>query len=122
MGRLHLPHCALVVLAACDSGLPQLHAASEFTNLPGAFLVAGTRNVVASLWPTHDGAAALLMNAFYTAYTTSASAALAAARARLAAMSRAGASARLGTSDLPYGDPPFGAVIHTDCFQHFGVD
>ncbi|OEJ28898.1 hypothetical protein AS594_35230 [Streptomyces agglomeratus] len=121
-GRLHLPHCALVVLAACESGLPRLHAASEFTSLPGAFLIAGARNVVASLWPAHDGAAALLMHAFYEAYTTSPSAALATARARLAAMSRAEASARLGTTDLPYGDKPFGASIYTDCFQHYGVD
>lgn len=62
------------------------------------------------------------MHAFYEAYTTSPSAALATARARLAAMSRAEASARLGTTDLPYGDKPFGASIYTDCFQHYGVD
>ncbi|MFF4501392.1 CHAT domain-containing protein [Streptomyces sp. NPDC001401] len=121
-GRLHLPHCALVVLAACDSGLPRLHGASEFTSLPGAFLVAGARNVVASLWPAHDGAAALLMNAFYTAGPEHPSAALASARARLATMSRAEAAERLGTSRLPRGDPPFSDSVYTDCFQHYGVD
>ncbi|MFJ3310976.1 CHAT domain-containing protein [Streptomyces sp. NPDC086549] len=124
-GRLLLPHCALVVLSACDSGLPRHHAASEFTSLPGAFLTAGSRNVIASLWPAHDAAAALLMNAFYTAAAsshTAPSAALATARQRLASISRAEAVALLGTKDLPPFDPPFADSVYTDCFQHYGVD
>lgn len=121
-GRLHMPHCSLVVLSACTSGLSRLHAASEFTSLPGAFLVAGARNVVASLWPASDMAAALLMQAFYSAYEGSASAALAAARERLATMSRAEAAMLLGTDDLPPFDPPFADSVYLDCFQHYGVD
>ncbi|WP_128437082.1 CHAT domain-containing protein [Streptomyces cyaneus] len=121
-GRLHMPHCTLVVLSACTSGLSRLHAASEFTSLPGAFLVAGARNVVASLWPASDSAAALLMRAFYFAYEGSPSAALAAARERLATMSRAEAASLLDTDDLPPFDPPFADSMYIDCFQHYGVD
>ncbi|MGW0920544.1 CHAT domain-containing protein [Streptomyces sp. NPDC002755] len=124
-GRLLLPHCALVVLSACDSGLPRHHAASEFTSLPGAFLTAGARNVIASLWPAHDAAAALLMNAFHTEVATShtaPSAALATARQRLASIRRAEAVALLGTEVLPPYDPPFADSVYTDCFQHYGVD
>ncbi|MCY0947079.1 CHAT domain-containing protein [Streptomyces antarcticus] len=124
-GRLLLPHCALVVLSACDSGLPRHHAASEFTSLPGAFLTAGARNVIASLWPAHDAAAALLMNTFHTEAATSPtsfSAALATARQRLASISRTEAATLLGTEDLPPFDPPFADSVYTDCFQHYGVD
>ncbi|MEU9345501.1 CHAT domain-containing protein [Streptomyces sp. NPDC048278] len=137
-GRLHLPHCALVVLSACTSGLPRLHPASEFTGLPGAFLMSGTRNVVASLWPASDAAAALLMRSFYAALdddrppapapatptgpTGNPSAALAAARRRLAGTSRAEAAELLGTDELPPFDPPFAETVYTDCFQHYGVD
>jgi CHAT domain-containing protein len=96
-GRLHLPYCDLVVLSACDSGLPRLHAASEFTSLPGAFLIAGARNVVASFWPAHDSATALLMNTFYQSGLQQPSVALAAARRRLAAMPRSEAAIALGT-------------------------
>ncbi|MFF7472594.1 CHAT domain-containing protein [Streptomyces sp. NPDC008092] len=161
-GRLHLPHCALVVLSACTSGLPRLHPASEFTGLPGAFLMSGTRNVVASLWPASDAAAALLMRFFYAAlddgrpavpddgrsptpgdgrsptpgdgrspapdggpavpFGRGPSAALAAARRRLAGTSRAEAAELLGTDELPPFDPPFAETVYTDCFQHYGVD
>jgi hypothetical protein len=122
-GRLHLPDCELVVLAACDSGLPRDHDASEFTSLPGAFLMAGARNVVASLWPAHDGAAALLMNEFYRRHEDGGvAAALAGARAALAAMSRDEVTDRLGTSDIPPGAQPFANTMYTDCFQHYGVD
>lgn len=121
-GRLHLPHCSLVVLSACTSGLPRVHPASEFTSLPGAFLMSGARNVVASLWFAQDKAAALLMRAFYDALDGSPSAALVAARRRLAATGRAEAAELLGTDDLPPFDPPFAETVYTDCFQHYGVD
>jgi CHAT domain-containing protein len=121
-GRLHLPHCSLVVLSACTSGLPRVHPASEFTSLPGAFLMSGARNVVASLWFAQDKAAALLMRAFYDALDGSPSAALVAARRRLAATGRAEAAQLLGTDDLPPFDPPFAETVYTDCFQHYGVD
>jgi CHAT domain-containing protein len=127
VGRLFLSRCELAVLAACNSGLPRQHDASEFTGLPGAFLVAGARNVVASLWPAHDGAAALLMANFYTALGDGSSrvqvaAALAAARSSLAGLSRADVVARLGEGGIPAGDRPFAASLYTDCFQHYGVD
>ncbi|MEW1773244.1 CHAT domain-containing protein [Streptomyces sp. NPDC086777] len=121
-GRLYLPHCTLVVLSACTSGLPRVHPASEFTSLPGAFLMSGARNVVASVWLADDGAAALFMRAFYAELTDSPSAALAAARRRLATTSRAEAAEALGTDDLPPFDPPFAESVYTDCFQHYGVD
>lgn len=127
IARLHLPRCNLAVLSACDSGLPREHPASEFTSLPAAFLVAGARNVVASLWPVHDGAAALLMSEFYAGVLGEErlppSSALARARQRLGATTR-DEVLELGIDEriVPPGLHPFASSIFTDAFQLYGVD
>ena len=125
-GRLRLPRCYLVVLSACCTGLPRHHPSSEFTGLPASFLVAGARNVVASLWPADDAATALLMAEFYEALAVSdgsPSVALHRARARLAQLPREDAVRRLGAEwAVPEGDPPFASPEFTLCFQHYGVD
>lgn len=128
LGRLRLPACHTVVLSACYTGLPREHPASEFTSLPAALLVAGSRNVIASLWPAHDAAALVLMQQLYremprTSATWRPSGALARARRQLMEMGRDEALERLepGTV-LPIGDRPFAAAWASDLFQHYGVD
>jgi tetratricopeptide (TPR) repeat protein len=130
LGRLHLPNCTLAVLSACDTGLPRDHPASEFTSLPAALLVAGSSNVIATLWPVHDGAATLLMHEFYAALdaadvapSPSPSQALFWARTRVAALTRSQAVSRLGSElSVPQFDPPFAQPFYLDAFQHYGID
>jgi tetratricopeptide (TPR) repeat protein len=128
VGRMYLPRCQLAVLSACQTGLPREHPASEFTSLPAALLVAGARNVVASLWAAHDLASMLLMREFYAALTdgvrlASPSSALAAARRRVAAMPRDEVRVWLGEgARLPDGERPFARPDFVDCFQHYGID
>jgi CHAT domain-containing protein len=58
----------LAVLSACDSGLGELGGAAGGEGIFGlqrAFHLAGTRDVVASLWKVDDQAAAALMTLFY---------------------------------------------------------
>ncbi|MBF0261147.1 MAG: CHAT domain-containing protein [Magnetococcales bacterium] len=54
----------LVTLSACQTGLGQLRG-SELLGLNRAFLYAGTRSVLSSLWRVDDLATALLMKHFY---------------------------------------------------------
>jgi tetratricopeptide (TPR) repeat protein len=126
VGRLHLPACHLAVLSGCDTGLPRAHSANEFTSLPAALLIAGARNVIASIWPAQDPATALLMRELYQVMEEGGgrpSDALAEARRRLAKLPRDEAVRHLGDDRfVPRRDVPFAASIYTDTFQHYGVD
>jgi tetratricopeptide (TPR) repeat protein len=125
VGELDLPVCRLAVLSACYTGLPRLHPASEFTSLPAALLIAGANNVVASLWPAHDAAAAVLMTLFYAALDSehSPSRALGHARSGLRTTRRTDALALLGAdAELPPGERPFDDAVYLDGFQLYGVD
>lgn len=56
----------LVILSACESALYGLaDMQNEFVGLPGAFLQAGAKGVIATLWPIDDRASALLIGRFY---------------------------------------------------------
>ena len=57
----------LVVLSACDTGLGTV-SPDGVLGLSRAWLVAGARSVVASLWPVRDRAAADLMDLFHAQY------------------------------------------------------
>jgi CHAT domain-containing protein len=50
-----------VVLSACDSGRSGVDASNDLLGLIRAFLVAGARGVVSSLWPLHDETALKIM-------------------------------------------------------------
>jgi tetratricopeptide (TPR) repeat protein len=125
LARVDLAACDLAVLAACRTGVPRQHAASEFTSLPSALLLSGAHAVIASLWETSDPASALLMQEFYVGLTGGQSpvAALANARHALQAVDRSEVIARLGTDQyIPAADQPFAREIYTDSFQYYGTE
>ena len=62
--RLRL-HAELTTLSACDTGIGKLQGQEGISNLVEAFLVAGSRSVVASLWSAEDTSAGALMERFY---------------------------------------------------------
>ena len=60
----------LVTLSACETGLGggyfnQIPAGDEFVGLTRAFLLAGSRSVLATLWPVDDRSTVDLMEGFY---------------------------------------------------------
>jgi CHAT domain-containing protein len=55
----------LVVLSACDTGLLSQDAAGDIGGLAAAFLQAGAKAVVASLWSVEDEATEQLVRHFY---------------------------------------------------------
>jgi len=62
--RLRL-NAELTTLSACDSGVGKLQGQEGISNLVEAFLVAGSKSVVASLWTADDTFASALMEEFY---------------------------------------------------------
>ena len=72
----------LVVLSACQTGLGMV-TGDGVIGLARAFLVAGARSVVTSLWSVSDAATRVLMVAFYRAYFETGDKALAMQRAML---------------------------------------
>ncbi len=86
---LPLAGTALVTLSACESGATPERGGVALA-LAGAFLSAGARAVVASLWPVHDQATSFMMEQFYRGLAAGQrlSQALSAARAELRANGR----------------------------------
>ncbi|HEY0167697.1 MAG TPA: CHAT domain-containing protein [Jatrophihabitans sp.] len=64
-GRLNAD---LVTLSACQSGLSGPLAGEELTGLAHAFLYAGARTLLVSLWQVDDTTTEILMLSFYTAW------------------------------------------------------
>jgi CHAT domain-containing protein/tetratricopeptide (TPR) repeat protein len=65
VGSLNLRGTDMVVLSACETGLGCTWGADGVLGLTRAFLTAGSRNVVSSLWKVEDAATSLLMEQFY---------------------------------------------------------
>jgi CHAT domain-containing protein/tetratricopeptide (TPR) repeat protein len=75
---------ALVTLSACEGAAADTLPGEEVLSLSWAFLAAGARGVLASLWPVYDAATIGLMSAFYAALRQHGDAALALAQAQRA--------------------------------------
>ena len=65
--QLNLQQTDLVVLSACRSGLGELTDGDGAHGLRRAFLAAGCRSVVATLWDIPDDSSRLFSTSFYTA-------------------------------------------------------
>lgn len=62
---LDMSRLQVVVLSACDTGLGDIAGGEGVLGLQRAFHLAGSRNVIASLWKLDDDATAALMKLFY---------------------------------------------------------
>lgn len=62
---LDLKECELVTLSGCETGLSLSGGGDEQLGLGRAFLAAGARSLVMSLWPVEDNATNELMQLFY---------------------------------------------------------
>jgi len=58
----------LVVLSACQTGRGKIVANGGNLGLPRAFLFAGARSVLSTLWPISDESGSVFMRCFYDAY------------------------------------------------------
>ncbi|HUQ91492.1 MAG TPA: CHAT domain-containing protein, partial [Bryobacteraceae bacterium] len=56
----------LAVLSACDTAVGTVQGQEGVANLSRAFLLAGSRSVVSTLWAIDDGFSATLMRSFYS--------------------------------------------------------
>ena len=65
---LKMDACTLAIIGGCQSGLVISGSGNESISLVEAFLNAGAKCVLASLWPVDDGACVLTMNRFFKAW------------------------------------------------------
>jgi len=65
IGATRLPSAPLVVLAACSTGRGKLRRNEGIQSLAAAFLQAGARGVVGTLWDVDDALAARLFRSFH---------------------------------------------------------
>lgn len=65
LSGINLKGTELVVLSACETGLGEIEEAQGIVGLNKAFMKAGAKQIVMSLWSVDDMATALLMEHFY---------------------------------------------------------
>ncbi|MBL8160548.1 MAG: CHAT domain-containing protein [Anaerolineae bacterium] len=66
IAQLDLRAAPLVTLSACETGIVDVeNVPDEFVGLPAAFMQAGARAVISSLWTVEDRSTALLMERMY---------------------------------------------------------
>jgi CHAT domain-containing protein len=86
----------LVVLSACDTAIGQIEGQEGIADLSRAFLLAGARSVISSLWAVDDEFSLALLKRFYEEYRRTSSPALSLAIAKRHMLERFGKAA------LPY--------------------
>ena len=72
----------LVVLSACDTAVGPLQGQEGIANLSKAFILAGARTVISTLWQVDDNSSLFLMKRFYAHLLEKRSAAFALAAAK----------------------------------------
>jgi len=65
LSSMELDQTELVVLSACETGLGEIEKAEGVAGLPKAFIQAGARNIMMSLWNVDDAQTANLIGRFY---------------------------------------------------------
>jgi len=65
ISTMDLHYTKLVVLSACESGLGDINNSDGVMNLSSAFIQAGVRSVIMSLWKIDDKATSILIEDFY---------------------------------------------------------
>lgn len=65
LSELNLKGTELIVLSACRTGVGKIEEAEGVIGLNKAFMSAGAKQIIMSLWSVSDGATALLMEQFY---------------------------------------------------------
>jgi len=90
--NLHL-NADLVTLSACDSGFGKMQGLDGMASIVNAFLFAGSRSIVASLWSVDDTFTGTLMTRFYTHLTNGTDTETALQKAKLDMIDRFGEKA-----------------------------
>ncbi|MFQ5857771.1 MAG: CHAT domain-containing protein [Anaerolineae bacterium] len=106
----------VVTLSACDIGLNRLTHGDELLGLTRAFLGAGARSLLVTLWPVHEIPTRLFMERFYKAWLGGASRATAVSEAQYYVRSIDAETLRIRLAD--YGLSP--SAI-TDLLDLFGT-
>ena len=99
----------LVTLSACNTGTGKIQGEEGSLSLVQAFLFAGARSVLASLWSVDDSATAALMKGFYSELGAGKDEASALRDAKLLIMSQSGRHSPLywaGFTLVGYSDSP----------------
>ncbi|HET8773528.1 MAG TPA: CHAT domain-containing protein [Thermoanaerobaculia bacterium] len=65
LSRMRLPHARLVVLAGCSTDHTPIHRVEGIPSISRAFLAAGARTVVGTLWDIDDAASMRLFSKFH---------------------------------------------------------
>ena len=66
IAELDLRNCRLVTMSACETGLTEFgNTSDEYIGLPSGFMLAGSPNILGSLWTVDATATALLTTRFY---------------------------------------------------------
>ena len=89
-------HANLVVLSACDTAVGLIEGQEGIANLSRAFLLAGARSVISTLWAVDDNFSLALLKEFYKDYRKTGSPAESLALAKRTML------ARFGHAALPY--------------------
>jgi CHAT domain-containing protein len=112
MSEIFDPHlnADLVVLSACETARGKLSRGEGIVGLTSAFLFAGSRSIVASLWNVNDESTSLFMESFYKSLKRGLSKADALREARIQTMRKRIKSAVTGEQEAlasPYFWAPF---------------